>query len=393
MNVIVLASYLSTSLGGLERSLYDVCHGLQQRGHSIILVYEKTGDQFEIYKNICVTMIKIKTYKVGNANKFTSTIKLATDIWRVAKLPIDRNNTIVYSSQQLTWFFGSAIALLKSIPFVCHIRLPAPEALIWQWNKSIKYAKQTITLNSVDKFIAVSQQLKLDLINKTNINENKIDVVHNGIHLDQFKYSDDLDNRKNWQLKDNAKIVTYVGRLDKYKGVEILIEAFFLLLKADIDANLLIAGKFLNLDEEYKNYLEQLPTKLGIEKKVKYMGHISNPLSLYQISDVNVLPSLWPEPFGRTVIESMACGVPTVASRIGGIPEILTGNFQNLLFEPGNSESLFKTLMLVINWKTENPSLKYKCREHILENFSIEKTVDGVEQSFLKSILTKNTVK
>jgi len=78
---------------------------------------------------------------------------------------------------------------------------------------------------------------------------------------------------------------------------------------------------------EYQNSLEQLSKNLGIQECVKFLGHVTNTTSVYQISEVSVLP-VWSEPFGRTIIESMACGTP-VASKTGGIPEILTGEFQN----------------------------------------------------------------
>ena len=61
---------------------------------------------------------------------------------------------------------------------------------------------------------------------------------------------------------------------------------------------------------------------------------------LLRASDVTVLPSIWSEPFGRIAIESMACETPVVASRVGGIPEILTGEFAEGLFEPGSSTDL-----------------------------------------------------
>jgi len=74
-----------------------------------------------------------------------------------------------------------------------------------------------------------------------------------------------------------------------------------------------------------------------------------------QISEVSVLPSVWSEPFGRT-IESMACGTPVVASKTGGIPEILTGEFQNGLLSL-KMRDLANTLNHKMNWRNVDPHL------------------------------------
>ena len=125
---------------------------------------------------------------------------------------------------------------------------------------------------------------------------------------------------------------------------------------------------------------------MGVEKLVDFLGHVANPISLFQASDVTVLPSLWSEPFGRTVIESMACGTPVVASRVGGIPEILTGEFQKGLFEPGNERSLADAVGRLMNWRDEDTQLGERCREHVVANFNVDKTISGVESVFLKVV-------
>jgi glycosyltransferase involved in cell wall biosynthesis len=76
----------------------------------------------------------------------------------------------------------------------------------------------------------------------------------------------------------------------------------------------------------------------------------------------------------------MACGTPVIASHIGGISEILTEEFQNLLFPPGNEQELFNTLNLIIDWRDKDPQLSQRCREHIISKFSLEKMIDGVEK-------------
>jgi glycosyltransferase involved in cell wall biosynthesis len=272
--------------------------------------------------------------------------------------------------------------LYKKIPFVCYLHIPPPKIppstfAEWQWNLGVK---------GVQQFIAVSNQTKLDWV-KSGFSEEKIEVVYNGINLAAYKPSVSLSAiRKEWNIPEDIRVISYVGRLDKEKGLETLIKAFALLLKNGVNARLLIAGKPLLQGEEYKKSLDQLATDLGIEKYISFLGHVANTTSVYQVSDVTVLASRWSEPFGRTIIESMACGTPMVASRTGGIPESLTGEFQNGLFEPENEQDLSDTLSRIMNWRDKDPKLGERCREHILSKFTLEKMVDAVEKVLLKVV-------
>ncbi|MBO3463541.1 glycosyltransferase family 4 protein [Aetokthonos hydrillicola Thurmond2011] len=372
MHIIVLENEVTSSRGGQERSLLDVCQGLYNRGHNISLFYIKEGDLLNNYRAFCSNLSKVNTYRIERHNFFDSfknfvSCNLKTKVTK---------NTIVYSNQYHDSFFGYTLALFKNIPFVCHLRLPPPpiEKFGLQWR---------IGMHGAKRLIAVSQQTKLDWVNR-GYQANKIDVVYNGINPELFQRSaSQLIAKTQWGISENTKVVSYIGRLDKEKGIETLINGFALFFKRYEHAKLLIAGKPLCENDDYKKSLHQLTQDLGIEKNVNFLGHITNTTDLYHISDCTVLPSIHSEPFGRTVIESMACGTPVIASRTGGICEILTGEFQEWLFEPGNPQELADTLNYVVKSKDLNHQLSAKCREHILHNFHVDRMVEGVEKVLL----------
>ncbi len=219
------------------------------------------------------------------------------------------------------------------------------------------------------------------------IKEDKIDVVYNGTNPEILKPLASFSTlRKEWNIPENIRVILYVGRLDRMKGLETLLRAFALFVKNGASARLLIAGKPVEEGDEYKKSLEELSSDLDIENYVSFLGYVANTIPLYQVSDVTVLPSQWSEPFGRVIVESMACGTPVVASRIGGIPEILTGEFQRGLFEPGNERDLLDTLNQMLNWRDRDSQLAKKCWEHVLSKFSIDRMVDGIEKVLLNSL-------
>ena len=387
MHILVFEPEPSSTRGGQEVVLFDFCRGLQQRGHQITLIYNTEGNLLKQYQEFCRQTLKVNRFIVYRPRHILSFL---ADLKKVIeKIPIIEN-TIILCNQFQDTPFGHALSLAQNIPLVCYLHLPPPRIVpTWQWHKGLKGVKELISLSNikfqwglglkgVQHFIAVSNQTKLDWV-KRGYKEEIIDLVHNGIHLDVYKPLNNYSlRRKEWKIPEDIRVISYVGRIDQVKGLETLIKAFALLLLST-NAKLLIAGKPLNQGEEYQKSLEQLAINLGIENHVNFLGHITNTTSLYQISDITVLPSLWSEPFGRVIVESMASGTPVVASRIGGISEVLTGEFKNGLFEAGNERDLSATLSRMIDWRVRDPHLAQRCRQHIISKFGVDKMVDGIE--------------
>ncbi len=373
MHVIALESYPSALRGGQELNLLDICCGLSERGHSISLLYVNEGNLLSKYQEICDRIIKVDGFFLDRKTMFRF-LNFLIDIW---KIPVSRDS-VVFTNRYHDVLFGSALALTKKIPHVCFLQLPPPEK---------GFPRPLATgLRGVKYFVAVSHQTQLDWVNSGTAKQ-KIDVVHGGVNLERYKPASDFSSiRKEWDIPADTRVVSFVGRLDREKGVETLIKAFALLQKNIANTKLLIAGKSVNQGEEYKRALAQLVVDLGIEKLVDFLGHFTNTTSIYQVSDVSVLPSIWSEPFPRAIIESMACATPVIASRIGGIPEFLTGEFHTHLFEPGDERDLANAISQILRWRDTNPRLGEKCYQYVKSKFAIEHMVDGVEKVLLKVI-------
>ncbi|MBE9011662.1 glycosyltransferase family 4 protein [Pseudanabaenaceae cyanobacterium LEGE 13415] len=388
MNVIVLENHVTSQRGGQELNLLTICRGLRSRGHQITLLYLKPGDLLEQYQPICDRMIQISAYGF-DWRSFESTRRFLPSLMQILQMSIEPNSIIFCNDYHFS-LFASILSFFRRLPYVCYLQLPP-----LQLNRQRKFG-----LRNVDRFISVSNQTKQDWI-AFGMESDRIRVVYNGVDLDRYKPAEDLvQARQQWSIFDDTRIVSYIGRIDPEKGLETLIKAISILVKNGRKVKTLIAGKPVThysfskereCENEGMNYLRsliELAESLGISNQVEFVGHMANPISLYQASDVNVLPSIWNEPCSLGLFESLACGVPKVASRIGGNPEILTEEFADYLFEPGNEEDLAACLDRVLDWREKDPTLGVRCRQYVSDYFRNEKLIDGIEKNLLEFVIS-----
>ncbi len=169
-------------------------------------------------------------------------------------------------------------------------------------------------------------------------NRGQIEVIPCGTDTDNFRLTSKADARAKLKLRSNEKVILYVGRFDPRKGIETLVRAFALLKNQDLK-NLklvIVGGSSAHMpDGEERRRIEQLVDELGIKDSTLFAGRIGHdvlPL-YYAAADVCVIPSHY-EPFGLVAIEAMACGVPVVASNVGGLKFTIIPEETGLLVEP-----------------------------------------------------------
>jgi len=377
MKILVLENVLF-SRGGQEKSLLDVCEGLSSRGHSIDLMYRTGGVLESRYRKFCSRMIRVKSYSIERRDPFAFMDWLASS-WKGIHIKPD----IVYANQYHDSLCAGLISRITGAPFICHLRLPPPSLLCTQYR---------IGMSRVSHMIAVSENTRALWV-KFGFSKDKISVVHNGIDVKSYAaVTDPKIIRKQFNIPENTFVVTYAGRLGAAKGLGVLLKAFVSARQKEPRLHLVICGRSgekVNVDGSIREYLDYFKSQgqlLGIGEHITYIEHTEEIPYLFGASDLVVLPSLWPEPFGRILIESMACGTPAVGSRVGGIPEILFGEAKSFLCEPNDESELAALLGRYANWRAEDPSLGMRCRQHVAEHFNLETMVKGVEEVFLKTV-------
>lgn len=229
-------------------------------------------------------------------------------------------------------------------------------------------------LKHASKVIAVTQ-IETEQYKSLGISENKIEIVRSGIDLPEF---DNLPERgefrKRYGLDSKQKIILYLGRIHKIKGLALLAKAFTGLSKKLDDAKLVIVGP----DNGYLTSLKKLVIDLEISDKVLFTGPLyeREKLRAYVDADVCVLPSSY-EIFGITVLEAMACGTPVVVTDRCGIADAIDG--QAGLVVPYHEEQLQYALLYMLNDDKIRLQFGEKGKLLVREKFNLDKIAEQVE--------------
>ena len=182
---------------------------------------------------------------------------------------------------------------------------------------------------SADKVIAVSKATAEEAIGYYRLPKKSVVAIHNGLNLKEFSNFYESG-------EGNGHMILSVGRLSQTKGFMYLINAMPTVLSKYPDAKLVLVGGGLQ-----RPSLQDKARKLGIENSVIFLSRVSvERLSLlYSKATVYVQPSIY-EPFGLTILEAMSMKKPIIATRVGGIPELITNGVEGILVEPKNSIQL-----------------------------------------------------
>ncbi|MBZ4664797.1 glycosyltransferase family 4 protein [Mahella sp.] len=224
------------------------------------------------------------------------------------------------------------------------------------------------------RIIAVSDALA-EYLCSCGISQDKIAVVYNGVNI---RYYDNIDTGE--YHKEGGFVIGTAARLIPQKGIDVLLEAFYMLLHKYNNAKLVIAG-----DGPSRMELERWCWEMNIADRVSFLGYISDINAFMQRLDVFVLPSL-SEGFGISVLEAMACAKPVIASSVGGVPEIIDHGRTGLLFPPGDSGTLAMYLEYLIEHKKEAIDMGLRARRRLDGHFDVRtmvKKIEGIYRSLI----------
>lgn len=224
------------------------------------------------------------------------------------------------------------------------------------------------------KCYADSKSQKDFLIAERIVAKDKIDVIGAGslagVDLTRFdpsrwNHEEKIRLRIDHQISQDAKVITFVGRIAKEKGIVELTEAVYSLLQSNYNIDLLLIGP---LDQERGGKGSLTIDQLSKSSRIHYIGYTDAPESYLSISDIFCLPS-YREGFGTVVIEAAAMGVPCVGSRIYGLTDAVQDGQTGILVPPQDAEALKKGLKQLLDNPERIKQMGLNARERVIKEF------------------------
>jgi glycosyltransferase involved in cell wall biosynthesis len=236
------------------------------------------------------------------------------------------------------------------IPFIVTFHALAKIRRIHQgandWFPDEGFAIEERVMAEADQIVALCRQEHDDLINLYHADPAKITVIPNGFRPDEVYPVGKLFARKALQLDPEEKIILQLGRMVQRKGIDNVIRALgFMRREHHLRARLLIVGGESDVPDPGKTpeigRLQELAAAEGADDLVTFAGRSSRERLPYYYSAADVFTTTpWYEPFGITVLESMACGTPVIGSDVGGIKSTIIDGKTGFLVPPNNPAML-----------------------------------------------------
>jgi glycosyltransferase involved in cell wall biosynthesis len=232
--------------------------------------------------------------------------------------------------------------------------------------------------------IAVSPEVRDDLVRLGVAPPAKFAIVRLGIQLDERIRADPgarAETRRILGVSQDAFVVGWVGRMTTVKRTDDVLRALKGLLDRGVDAHLCLVG-----DGPDRDHLERYAHELGVVRRCLFLGYQDEVGRFYQAIDALILPST-NEGTPVSVIEALAAQRPAVATRVGGIPDVIRHNVDGFLVDVGDADALAEQLALLAGDPARRAEMGAEGRANVLERYAVDRLVDDIDALY-RSLLT-----
>lgn len=382
MKILQVTNFFKPSWesGGVTRSAYEISKHLVEQGNDVT-VYTTDGykKRLDVKKNKAVSVDGVRTYYFRNLSNYLSRNFLITTPYLlsfVAKEEMDRFDVIhIHEHRTMLAVIVSYYAKKYNVPYIIQPRGSA-QKINKSFQKSIfdNIFGFKILNGSMKLILSSKNEYKLSesVIKKSGIKQGKIAYIPNGVNMETKKFEVERFRDEN-NIKNEEKIILYLGRIHERKGLRSLLEAFEMLNEEQTDLKLVIAGP----DDGYKAELRKLISDFNIENDVMLFNGLygEEKISAFNAADVFVLPSLdEQESFGNVVLEASAFGTPCVVTNVCGVSEYM----DNIIKVNPDIDSIKEGIEKALQMK----KLGKNARKEVLKKFSWEKITKTIETTY-----------
>ncbi len=363
MKILYLTNHLN--VGGITSYVFSLARGLRKKGHDVYLA-SSPGDRLDKFLGEGIEYLKVplKTKQEFSPQVFLSIFKALSFIK-------EKEIDIIHSNTRVTQVLGTLLSKYSGKVHVstCHgfFKNRLSRKIFPCWGK---------------KVVAISDSVKEHLVKDFLLDEQKIELIYNGIDLSRFTSESSFSKaalRRKFGLK-GSPIIGIIARLSEVKGHIYLIQAMKEILEFYPKAQLFIAG-----DGKIKDELVKLARRLGVFENIVFVAEISDTVEALSVMDIFVMPSL-NEGLGLSLMEAMAFGLPVIGSNVGGIKTLIQDGYSGVLVPAADSLSIAGAVVELLKDQKRAQYLGGNARNFINHKFSEEEMVSKTERLYKKCL-------
>lgn len=373
-----------TDLYGTEQSLLLLVAGLKHKGYRSIVAVPRQGPLTERLESLGIPVVYVPlrpwltSYHVGLKRKIYNIYHLPylfRNAGTLVRIIRDYEIDLVHTSNTVV-FDGALAAIATCLPHVWHIRDTIEPGGFLKFSFGSKLARYIMKCFS-SRMIVISEAIGSAYVAKPK-DWKKISIIHNGVDIAPFDKSLHLEAaREKYDLAIMSKVVGMIAQMHSRKRHQDFLQAASIVCDQLPNTLFFIVGGEANETNAYSIAIKQLSRELGITKQIKWLNFQTNVVDILKTIDLLVVPSD-DEPFGRVAIEAMAASKPVVATRVGGIPEVVVDGVTGLLVPPRCPEELAHAILKILKHEKLGSSMGIAGRNRVEQHFSAEKYVENV---------------
>ena len=327
--------------GGLVSGAVEISEALQKTGMNSFVASAGGRREREITK----AGGKVINFSLGSKNP----IIMLLNVYKLSRIIKKYKINIIHARSRAPAWSAYFAAKKMGIPFVTTFHGT------YSIQNKLKKKYNSIMVKS-DRVIAISRFINNHILSNYNIDKDKIVTIHRGINIEMFNYLKVADERlisllNIFNIPEDSFVVLLPGRITRWKGHILLIEAIFKLQRSDIIC--LFVGDSQGRNKYYAE-LEKILDKFKLKNNFRIIPNQSDMATIYKLADVVVSSSLDPEAFGRVIVEAQAMGRPTISANHGGGSEIIIDGLTGWLFKPGDADDLSDKINKALTLNKDN---------------------------------------
>ncbi len=327
MRVNILHVFVTLPVGGAEQLLLSIVNNLDNsRYNSIICCIRDKGEIGKVIEQNGFKVIELNSLvKPGWDGEIVNKL-----VQIISEYRIDIIHSHLYHANLYSRFAARQKKITAIISIHNTYNKPKIHHRIINW----------FLLRYTSAIIVGSEDIKQDVIKYDRAPSNIIYKLNNAVNISSIKSTHDKDSsRKMLNISSDDFLIGTIGRLEEQKGHSFLIDAIYKLQKKDFYPKLIIIG-----DGSLRDKLEQQVEDLSIQSQVKFLGTRKDIGDIFPAIDIFVMPSLW-EGLSIAMLSAMAAGIPVIATRVGGVDDVLQNSKYGVIIKPNDSDEIAEAIL------------------------------------------------